>query len=41
VTRNSQPLPGLGDSKQLQLEPKFTAVYLDWQKRRYRDRDGN
>ena len=40
VTRNSQPLPGLGDVTQLHRDPKFTAIYRDWQKTRNRDTDG-
>jgi len=40
VTRNSQPLPGLGTVTQLHRDPKLAAVYRDWQKTRHRDADG-
>jgi len=40
VTRNSQPLPGLGGLTQLHRDPKLTAIYRDWQKTRHRDADG-
>ena len=40
VTRNSQPLPGLGTYTQLHRDPKFTTIYRDWQKTRHRDADG-
>jgi hypothetical protein len=41
VTRNSQPLPGLGTVTQLHRDPKLCTVYRDWQKTRHRDADGN
>ena len=30
VTRNSQPLPGLGTLSQLHRDPKLCTVYRDW-----------
>jgi len=41
VTRNSQPLPGLGTVTQLHCDPKLSTIYRDWQKTRHRDADGN
>jgi hypothetical protein len=40
VTRNSQPLPGLGTVTQLYRDPKLCTVYRDWQKTWHRDADG-
>jgi hypothetical protein len=40
VTRNSQPLPGLGGVTHFHRDPKFTTIYRDWQKTRHRDADG-
>jgi hypothetical protein len=40
VTRNSQPLPGLGTVTHLHRDPKLSAIYRDWQKTRHRDADG-
>ena len=37
MTRNSQPLPGLGTLAQLHRDPKLCTVYQDWQKTRHRD----
>ena len=41
MPRNTQALPGLGGVTQFQLNPKLTTIYLDWQKTRHRDTDGN
>jgi hypothetical protein len=40
VTRNSQPLPGLGGITQFHRDPKFAAIYRDWQKTQHLDADG-
>jgi hypothetical protein len=40
VTRNSQPLPGLGIVTQLHFDPWHSAIYRDWQKTSHRDADG-
>ena len=41
VTQSLQPSPGLGTVKTIYRDKKYSAIYLDWQKTRHRDADGN
>jgi hypothetical protein len=41
VTQNLHPSPGLGTVKTNYRDKKLFTIYLDWQKTRHRDADGN